>query len=506
MIRRPVVRLGVAVAVAVFLAQLVLPAGVASAGVAGQIVGQTAGDPALPNIVLIVTDDQRWDTLEFMPIVSRELAGHGTVFEEAFVVNPLCCPSRASILTGNYSHTTGVYQQGPPHGGFEAFDDTSTIATWLTDRGYETALFGKYIDAYQSEALGGYVPPGWHEFMAFVHSQYIDYSLTHNGEVATYGAEPADYATTVLGDAAEVFIRGAQPPFFVEFAPPAPHAPAIVEPQFKERFAGLALWRPPSFNEAAIEDKPAYVRRFPPLTAEQVAVIDQRRMAQMRSLLSVDREVGDLLGALAETGQLDDTVVIYTSDNGLLWGEHRWDRKEVPYEEAIRVPLIVRADLLAVAPQVDRHLALNIDLAPTIAELAGVEVETDGQSLLPLLRGDDAVTWRTEFLIEHLERTNPVPTYCAIRTERHMLVEYITGERELYDLETDPYQESNIAGKSGASRLQQDLSRELAILCDPPPPGPETARSTWIGVGVLVSVTGLALVTAKRRRPAPSAT
>ncbi|MEX0651474.1 MAG: sulfatase-like hydrolase/transferase [Actinomycetota bacterium] len=172
MIWRSAVRLAVAVVVAAPLSQLTsAPAGA---------VGQFAEEHLLPNIVLIVTDDQRWDTIDVMPNVSSELAGRGTLFEEAFVVNPLCCPSRASILTGNYSHTTGVYQQGPPHGGFDAFDDSSTVATWLTDRGYATALFGKYIDAYQNGALTGYVPPGWQEWLAFSHSQYIDYTLTHN--------------------------------------------------------------------------------------------------------------------------------------------------------------------------------------------------------------------------------------------------------------------------------------------------------------------------------------
>ena len=463
---------------------------------AAEAVAQVRGDPALPNVVLIVTDDQRWDTLAFMPNVSSQLAARGTVFEQAFVVNPLCCPSRASILTGNYSHTTGVYQQGPPHGGFEAFDDSSTLATWLSGRGYETALFGKYIDSYQHDALIGYVPPGWSRWLAFVHSQYIDYSLTDDGTIVRYGDEPADYATTVLGDAAEEFIRQAEAPFFVEFAPPAPHAPAVVEPQYAREFSDLAPWRPPSFNEVSIGDKPAYMRALPPLTAERIAALDWRRRLQLESLLSVDREVGDMVTALRETGHLDDTIVIYTSDNGVMLGEHRWDKKEVPYEESIRVPLIVRDDSLGARPSVDGHLVLNIDIAPTIAERAGVDVETDGVSLVPLVRGDGSVSWRTRFLVEHLERTNPVPTYCAIRTQEHMLVEYVTGERELYDLVADPYQLMNLAGTPATADLQRGLSRDLEILCDPPPPGPETSRSTWVGVGLLMSIAVVAAAAA----------
>ncbi|HEX7248181.1 MAG TPA: sulfatase [Actinomycetota bacterium] len=487
--------------VAASLLYLVVFPQAASAGV----VEQASDDRTLPNVVLIVTDDQRWDTIDLMPTVSNLLAGRGTTFEQAFVVNPLCCPSRASILTGNYSHTTGVYQQGPPHGGFEAFDDSSTLATWLSGRGYETGLFGKYIDSYQHDALIGYVPPGWSRWQAFVHSQYVDYSLTHDGTIVRYGDEPADYATTVLGDAAEEFIRQADAPFFVEFAPPAPHAPAVVEAQYAKQFADLPPWRPPSFNEASVEDKPAYMRALPPLTPDRIAALDWRRRLQLESLLSVDREVGDLLTALQETGHLDDTIVIYTSDNGVMLGEHRWDKKEVPYEESIRVPLIVRDDSLAVGPSVDDHLVLNIDIAPTIAERAGVDVETDGVSLMPLLRRDASVPWRTRFLVEHLERTNPVPTYCAIRTEQHVLVEYVTGERELYDLVADPYQLENVAGTPATADLQRALSRDLAVLCDPRPPGPETSRSTWIGVGLLTSIAGLTAVTAlaSRRRKRP---
>lgn len=493
MTARPVARRG-SVASSLVLALMLGHLGAAEAG------AQVSSDPALPNVVLIVTDDQRWDTLEFMPNVSRLLAARGTVFEQAFVVNPLCCPSRASILTGNYSHTTGVYQQGPPHGGFKAFDDSSTLATWLSGRGYETALFGKYIDSYDDDALTGYVPPGWSRWQAFVHSQYVDYSLTHDGTIVRYGDEPADYATTVLGDAAEEFIRQAEVPFFVEFAPPAPHAPAVVEPQYAREFSDLPPWRPPSFNEVSIEDKPAYMRALPPLTEERIAALDWRRRLQLQSLLSVDREVGDLLTALRETGRLDDTIVIYTSDNGLMLGEHRWDKKEVPYEESIRVPLIVRDDSLGAGPSVDGHLVLNIDIAPTIAERAGVQVETDGMSLVPLVRSDGSVPWRTRFLVEHLERTNPVPTYCAIRTQEHMLVEYVTGERELYDLVADPYQLTNLAGTPAAASLQRGLSRDLEILCDPPPPGPDTPRSTWIGVGLLMSMAVVAAASLAAKR------
>ncbi|MGZ4149737.1 MAG: sulfatase family protein, partial [Actinomycetota bacterium] len=365
----------------------------------------SAGQPsARPNVLLIVTDDQRWDTLRAMPAVERRIAAKGTTFTNGFVVNPLCCPSRASILTGDYSHTTGVYREITPYGRFEALKDSSTIATWLDDAGYTTGLFGKYIDGYQHPALTGYVPPGWDRWVAFVRSTYYDYMLTVDGRIESHGAAPQDYSTNVLARYATDFIRSTQGPLFVEFATAAPHAPAIAPPgQDPQTFADLPPWRPPSYDEADTSDKPAYVRNLPPLTASATAAIDAFRRDQYRTLLDVDRQVGALLDALRATGRLSNTVIIYTSDNGLLWGEHRWSKKEVPYEEAIRVPLLVRYDPFHSQPLTDDHLALNIDIAPTIADLTGVPAPPmDGQSLRPLLEGGGA-PWRTDFLIEHME-------------------------------------------------------------------------------------------------------
>jgi N-acetylglucosamine-6-sulfatase len=146
-----------------------------------------------PSILLIVTDDQRWDTLWAMPELERSLVGPGVAFSNAFTTSPLCCPARASILTGGYPHTTGVYTQGLPHGGFRAFDDGTTIATELDEAGYATGYFGKYLDSYQSDALRGYVPPGWDRWVAFIHAEYLGYGLTIDGRTARYGEDPEDY-------------------------------------------------------------------------------------------------------------------------------------------------------------------------------------------------------------------------------------------------------------------------------------------------------------------------
>jgi arylsulfatase A-like enzyme len=439
-----------------------------------------------PSVLLIVTDDQRWDTLWSMPELQRAVVAPGVTFVESFTTSSLCCPSRASILTGAYPHTTGVYTQGLPHGGFRSFDDTTTIATQLQAAGYRTGFFGKYLDSYQSAAVAGYVPPGWDRWVAFVHSQYVDYGLTVDGELERHGHDPADYSTDVLAAHTESFLRSSGGPVFAVFAPAAPHAPATPAPADRDRFGSLPPWRPPAFDEADRNDKPRHVRAFRRLGAVRIAALDRLRRNQYRSLQAVDRAVGRLVDALEDTGRLDDALIVFTSDNGLLWGEHRWLKKEVPYEEAIRVPLVVRDDAIA-SPHADAHLVANIDLAPTIAEATGVDLPgADGSSLLPLLRGEE-VRWRRALLIEHLRATNPIPTYCAVRTARYLFARYQTGERELYDLEVDPAELENVAGEHPA--LEARLETTLEGLCDPPPPG----FHGGLGLGMTLLAIGAAL-------------
>ena len=362
----------------------------------------TAG--ARPNILLIVTDDQRWDTLWSMPNVQTDLMDHGKTFANMFVTNSLCCPSRASILTGDFSHTTGVYRNEPPWGAFPSFRDSSTLATWLHGGGYRTALFGKYIDAYQSAGLSGYVPPGWDQWEAFIHAGFYDYQLSMNGAVSKYGSAPQDYSTNVLGNDAANYIRSAptSQPLFVYWAPEAPHAPATPEAQYMDRYKDLPPWEVPSVNEPDTSDKPAYIRRITLYDHARLVGEQTFRRNQYRTLVSVDQQVGNFVAALADTGRLSNTMILFTSDNGLLWGEHRWSKKEVPYDESLRVPLVVRYDPLTSGRTRDTRLVLNADLAPTIADLAGVaHPPTDGMSLLPILRGD-AVSWREDFVLEHM--------------------------------------------------------------------------------------------------------
>ncbi len=464
-----------------------------------------------PNILLIVTDDQRWDTLWSMPTVQRELAGRGVTFDQMFTTNSLCCPSRASIFTGNFSHTTGVYRNEPPFGAFQSFRDTSTLATWLHDGGYRTALFGKYIDAYQGDANQGYIPPGWDQWEAFVHAGFYDYRLTTNGVLTDHGSAPSDYSTTVLGNDATAYVRSAPTtqPLFLEFAPEAPHAPAIPEPRYANAFGDLPAWKPPNMNEADVSDKPGYVRARPPMDAAALQANQSFRQNQYRTLLSVDDQIAALLQAYRDTGRLQNTMIIFTSDNGLSWGEHRWVKKEVPYDESLRVPLVIRYDpVTGGTASTDHNLVLNADIAPTIADLTGVaHPATDGASMLPLLR-DPTAPWRHDFLLEHMEGTNPVPTFCGVRTQGWKYVRYATGEQELYNLSADPYELQNLTGTPANAAEQATLRRRADVLCQPAPPGldpsPAATASAW---GVVVLAAGLGFAgggSVRRRSRAPS--
>jgi N-acetylglucosamine-6-sulfatase len=334
-----------------------------------------AGAQAQPNIVLVLTDDQRWDTLNVMPTVQSRLVNRGVTFRNAFVTNALCCPSRATYLTGQYSHSTGVYLNTGPRGGVGSFDDSSTIATWLHDAGYTTALIGRYLNGY----IGPSVPPGWDRWVAYSGApDYYGYALSIDGTRVSYGNAPTDYATDVIAAEAEAFIRSADGPFFVHFSPFAPHFrlgnTLEVTPANRHRdaFASLPPWRPPNYNEADVSDKPNWLRlKTPRIPHDRQAKGDTFRQEQLEALLAVDQAVGRIVDALADTGQLDNTMIMFASDNGNDWGEHRRFSKLVPYEASIRVPLVIRYDPLVTAARAEGRLAVNVDVAPTFAALAG---------------------------------------------------------------------------------------------------------------------------------------
>ncbi len=429
-----------------------------------------------PDVVLIVTDDQRWDTLTHMPGVRRVLADEGVTFRNAFVTNPLCCPSRSTILTGAYSHSTGVYTNGGDLG-FQAFDDRSTVATWLDGAGYETALIGKYFNG---SWPGTYVPPGWDRWVAFRNAKdlYYDYDLLIDGRPRSYGSDAGSYSTDVLTKYADRFIREtpAEDPLFLLLSPFAPHSPRTAPPGAEAATDPASGWQPgPNLPETDVSDKPAYVRALGGDASRQVLDGRQRWAEQVTSLQAVDDMVVRVVHALRQTGRLDDTLIVFTSDNGIAIGEHGWTYKLTPYEESIRVPLVIRYDPLTDGTRSDA-LAANVDIAPTIAALAGALAPgAQGRSLLPILE-DTAAAVHEEILIEHVEyrsdhgRPDP-PTYCAVRTPNRLFVHYASGEEELYDLDRDPWQLRNLARVPPRREELTALRRRTMQLCRPKPPG-----------------------------------
>jgi N-acetylglucosamine-6-sulfatase len=432
---------------------------------------------AAPDIVLVLTDDQRFDTLWAMPVVQSELIARGVLFPNAFVVNSLCCPSRASILTGDYSHTTGVYSNEPPNGGFESFEDADTLPVWLQSAGYRTALIGKYLNGYEPAEGDTYIPPGWDRWVASAggggQTAYFDYTLSVDGALVEYGHQDGEYSTDVLAGYADSFIRETDPgqPLFLLFSSRAPHAPATPATRHADAFTDLEAWRPPSYNEPDVSDKPAWVQGLAELTEQEQAKVDAFRLEQYRALLAVDDAVETILAALEATGRLSNTFVVFASDNGIMWGEHRRQRaKQTLYEEDVRVPLVVRYDVLGLEGMEDLHLVLNIDLAPTFAELAGLDQPVvDGKSFLSLLARTGS-PWRADFLIEHRQTWDPIPTYCAVRSRRFTYAKLATGEEELYDLAVDPWQLDNRAADPSYVRVRRKLRERREELCVPPPP------------------------------------
>jgi N-acetylglucosamine-6-sulfatase len=431
-----------------------------------------------PNIVVVLTDDQRWDTLSAMPTVEQALVAHGVTFANSFVVNPLCCPSRSSLLTGQYSHSTGVYGNAPPHGGFPSFRDSRTIATVLHAAGYTTGLFGKYLNRYGVAAASAhYVPPGWDHWTAFLGGAgYYDYRLVDQGRVRRYRRDPSNYSTEVLARKAVSFVAHARRPFFLEFTPFGPHDPATAPRRYAKAFAHFSWKEPLSFDERDLSDKPAYMRHLAPLTEKQLGEVERFRRQQLVAALAVDDAVHMIVKALKARHMLKTTMIVFASDNGVTWGEHRLAaaRKLVPYEESIRVPLVIRYDLLTSGHRRhDGRLALNIDLAPTFAALVGRTMPgAEGRSLVPLLSGGHP-PWRRDFLVEHLVGSpqRDVPTYCAVRGERYKYVLYQTREEELYDLQLDPHELENQASNPTLAAVKARLRTRLEVLCRPQPPG-----------------------------------
>lgn len=487
-------------------------AGVVALGTAvivalGMLIGGTtpkvtaAGAAAKPNILLVLTDDLDMGEIAQMPSLQSKMVKQGVTFSNNFVSVSLCCPSRTTALRGQYSHNTGVKTNGGANGGFATAHNTgvenSTIATWLNDAGYRTALFGKYLNGYPNSAGDTYVPPGWDEWYSSVkgnpYSEY-NYTLNENGTLKSYGNKAKDYGTTVYQKKTQDFVtRAAQAgePFFAYLAVYAPHGPATPAPPDVNAFPGATAPRPPNFNEADVSDKPAWIQAKPLLNAAAITKLDTQYRKRIQSLQAVDRAISKIIGTLKTNGQLANTYIVFTSDNGFHLGNHRLPQgKQTAYEEDIHVPLIVRGP--GVPKNAKRaHITGNVDLAPTFAALGGATAPAfvDGRSFASLLgTAPPAVsTWRKAYLVEHWTQAGTetpgggpqeppdedqvvvaaapagLPEFHALRTARYTYIELVTGEKELYDHNVDPYELNNIA-TTAAPSLLASLHTQLAAL------------------------------------------
>jgi arylsulfatase A-like enzyme len=429
------------------------------------------------NVVLILSDDERWDGTTVMKNVKSLLVDHGVNFTNAHVTTSLCGPSRASILTGQYAHHTGVLDNFGPHA-YPAFTEQSNdLAVWMHRAGYQTALVGKYINAYTGAAGHHMIPPGWDDWQvmdSIPMEAYYNYSINDNGHLEHYGRKPSDYSTTVLTQKAVQFIHGARHPFFLYFAPVAPHLPAIPAPGDQNKLENIAPIHSPAFNQRNIGKEPwRFWHKEMLSVAAQLYINHHVRERQEESLLALDRSVRSVVQALKARHELNRTVILYTSDNGFLWGEHRLGGKVWPYQESTHVPLIVRAPWTT-TPTRNNQPVLNIDLAPTISALAGVKpgLPEDGRSFLPFLQGQQT-PWRHAFLVEYLGKDllhdGGPPPYVAVQNRRNLYVEYRNGWRELYNLKKDPWELNNVAGNPRTRPLQATLSQLLQRLYTAPP-------------------------------------
>ena len=412
---------------------------------------------AKPNIVVVMTDDQ---TLESMRVLNKVNTwfGKGTTFTRSFANYPLCCPSRATLFTGQYAHNHGVLGNGPPAGGYGRLDRTNWLPIWLQQAGYRTMHVGKFLNGY-GRLVPAEVPAGWNDWHGTVDPstyRFWGYTINENGTLRSYGTaarEPELYSTDFFATRAKQLIAGAAPseqPFFLSVAFLAPHSGGPADPddppnqgtpspapRHVNAFATEPAPAAPSFNEADMSDKPLAMQGRRPISAARANAIQENYRQRLESLLAVDEAVDSILVALNATGELKNTLVMFTSDNGFFHGEHRVPAgKLLPYEPSIKLPLLMRG------PGVPRgetrsQLVTNADLAPTIldaAEARGGRVP-DGRSLFGLFE-DPGVQWGRELLLEG--GSNTALTYAGLRNYRWKYVEHASGEVEMYDLVNDP--------------------------------------------------------------------
>jgi arylsulfatase A-like enzyme len=433
------------------------------------------------------------DLLPYMPHV-QAMERHGFTFKNYFVSDSLCCPSRASIFTGDFPHDTRVFGNAGPDAGFQTFynrgEERHTFAVALQRAGYLTAMMGKYLNGYMQTGSRSafvarttvpptHVPPGWNEWdvTGWGYPEF-NFTLNQNGRLRRFGHRRRDYLTDVLSRRGVAFINHAAAkgkPFFLELATFAPHGPYVPAPRNAHDFPGLEAPQPPSFDVLP-DHPPRWLSGHPPLSDTQLQKINSAFRRRAQSVEAVDRMIGRIERTLRRNGRARDTYIFFSSDNGLHTGEYRlMPGKLTAFDTDIHVPLIVTGPHLP-AGRATSAMTENIDLADTFAAIGGTRLPTDGHNLMPLMSGNVTPDWRNAVLIEHrgprlsildpdFQRPasgNPT-TYEAIRTHTFLYVEYLDGEREFYDLRTDPFELDNIAGRL-SHRVRARLHAELRAL------------------------------------------
>ena len=448
-----------------------------------QLALNTGNVYAAPNFVYIVADDMNLADLRYMPNVNALLTARGAKYANAYTVDGLCCPSRVSTLTGQYAHNHGVYTNQAPDGAFDKFllvaGENQTLSTWLSAAGYRTALIGKYLNGYPNPDNLAYIPPGWSEWYAFMQGgQFFNYKMNQNGNLAKYGETEQDYSTDVVSGLTTDFIARSVNdglPFFVYVAPQAPHSPATPAPRHANKFTGItSAPRSPSFNEADVSDKPLWVQDLPQLTNPTISDLDVLYKHRLQSLLAVDEMVASIVAELINLNVMNNTYVIFTSDQGLLLGEHRLaNAKGAAYEEVIHIPYVVRGPGVIPGSTPTRYV-LNIDTAPTLLTLAGLMVPDSidgiaidygmpGEARPVPLRGEDPNRFLMEQVVDLDLASFTMPAFNALRTSRYTYVEHGSLDKELYDNLADGYQLKS-KHDAASSELLQQLSTQLNIL------------------------------------------
>lgn len=493
-----------------------------------------------PNILVVMTDDMAATDVALMPNVQRLLAKQGTTFADAIDSFPLCCPARATFITGQYAHNNGVIGNFAPNGWYGMEHRGNILPAWLQDAGYRTALIGKWLNGYGAVDAHGEIPKGfdiWRGLLDVSAYDYFNFVMNRDGELQSWGdadfarklvefanievddlpdtlqsifakleeifgprpysywgtENPEDYSPDVTGAMTEQLVRAekrSKKPFFIWWSVAAPHREDVSTtlmgrpgpdprpaPRYADAVSSLTLPQPPSFNEPDLTDKPSPVlNAAAPMTDAQIAQLQLDYQGRAGALMAVDDHVGELVKTLRSTHQLKNTLIVFLSDNGWLQGEHRiTGDKFLPYEESLRVPLIVRGPGVPAGATVHGQVS-NIDFAPTLLDFANAKAgrTMDGVSLLPTIRKPKRRPDRVleiEALAPLFAGQIPVNAwdrpYTGVRTDQYTYVVWTeTGEEELYDRQADPYQLTNVAADPAYAVIKADLAAKLVELVD----------------------------------------